>query len=239
MNQMLRANAGKSGADFCRGVLSHLGIKYTVDGTENLPAGRRVIFVCNHPLGGLDGMILIDWLSAIYGNNIKLVVNDLLMAIEPLREVFLPINKHGKQSRFSSVQLDQAMESDNPILIFPAGLVSRKNKSGIIADLEWNKMFIQKSIKFKRPVIPIHFSGQNSSFFYNFAKLRTALGLKFNIEMLRLPKEVFLSRDKQFHICVGRPIDHTKFTGGHNAAAEAGQIKKIVYSLDKTILKPH
>ncbi len=232
MNRMLKANAGKKGAEFCNGVLQHLDIEYDVHGAERLDKGsRRMLFVCNHPLGGLDGMVLIDWLTSVYGSGVKFVVNDLLMAIEPLSDVFLPVNKHGKQNRAATSLLDEAMEGPDPVIMFPAGLVSRKGKNGKIADLEWHKMFVQKAIQSHRDVIPLYFSGHNSSFFYSFAKLRTALGLKFNIEMVRLPKEVFLSAGKRFTISVGSPIAWQSLRGGHDASREAQHIKSIVYNL--------
>lgn len=232
MNRMLRANAGKRGADFCRGVLEHLDIQYEVRGAERLARmPRRVLFVCNHPLGGLDGMVLIDWLTSVYGNGVKFVVNDLLMAIGPLSDVFLPVNKHGKQNRAATSLLDEAMAGPDPVIMFPAGLVSRKGKNGKIADLQWHKMFVQKAIQNQRDIIPLYFSGHNSSFFYNFARLRTALGLKFNIEMVRLPKEVFLSAGKRFSISVGHLIPWQSLGGGRDASREAQNIKSIVYNL--------
>lgn len=171
LNEMLRVNHGLRGADFCRGVLRHLGITYQVSGMANLPESGRAIFVCNHPLGGLDGMILIDMLSQRYGPGVRFVVNDLLMAVEPLSEVFLPVNKHGRQSRTSTAQIDSTFASDAPIIIFPAGLVSRKQKDGSIADLRWRKMFINKAVSTGRDIIPIYFNGQNSSFFIILQKL--------------------------------------------------------------------
>lgn len=232
MNCMLRANAGKKDAEFCRGVLEHLDVSYMVNGADRLPADdTRILFVCNHPLGGLDGMVLIDWLTKVYGEGVRFVVNDLLMAIKPLGNLFLPVNKHGKQNREATRKLNEAMKGDKPVLMFPAGLVSRKGKNGVIADLEWHKMFVQKAIEYQRTVVPLHFSGHNSPFFYNFAKLRVALGLKFNIEMVRLPKEVFLSKGKQFEITVGHPIKPDTLCKQLDANGEAQNIKKIVYNL--------
>ena len=231
LNEMLRVNHGLRGADFCRGVLRHLGITYQVSGMANLPESGRAIFVCNHPLGGLDGMILIDMLSQRYGPGVRFVVNDLLMAVEPLSEVFLPVNKHGRQSRTSTAQIDSTFASDAPIIIFPAGLVSRKQKDGSIADLRWRKMFINKAVSTGRDIIPIYFNGQNSSFFYNFAKTRTRLGLKFNIEMVRLPAEIFRCRGAEFTIRVGRPVSASTLKGGAAAQAEADAIRSIVYNL--------
>lgn len=233
MNEMLRVTAGMRDAEFCRGVLDHLDITYSVEGAENLdPANRRVILASNHPLGGLDGMMLIDYVTSVYGPGVKFIVNDLLMAIEPLKGVFLPINKHGRQSRAALQGINEAMESDNPIIIFPAGLVSRKGKGGRVADLEWQKNFINKAIGHKREVIPVFFSGRNSKFFYNFARLRTRLGLKLNIEMARLPKEVFRARGGKFSIHIGRPVPWQELKGGDHARQSAEEIRRLAYALD-------
>ncbi|MCM1347802.1 MAG: 1-acyl-sn-glycerol-3-phosphate acyltransferase [Firmicutes bacterium] len=231
LNEMLRVNRGKRDAEFCRGVLEHLGITYSVAGEELMPESGRAVFVCNHPLGGLDGMMLIDFLSRRYGSGMKFIVNDLLMAIEPLRGVFLPVNKLGKQSRESLREIDKAFESDAPVMIFPAGLVSRKGKGGVIADLEWQKMFVNKAIASHRDIIPMHFSGHNSKFFYNFAKLRTQLGIPLNIEMVRLPAEVFRCCGKHFSINVGNAVKWQNLKGGPMAAKEALAIREICYSL--------
>lgn len=227
LNEMLRVNRGKRGAEFCRGVIGHLDIDYRVEGEENLPADGRVIFVSNHPLGGLDGMILIDMLSRRYGPGVRFVVNDLLMAVEPLREVFLPVNKHGKQSRESTVAIDEAFAGPAPIIVFPAGLVSRKGSDGRVADLKWHKMFVNKAIASRRDVIPLHFSGRNSKFFYNFAKLRTRLGIPVNLEMVRLPAEVFRCRGSRFVITAGRAVEWTALRGGSGASAQADEIRGL------------
>lgn len=230
LNHMLRECHGKRDADFCRGVIEHLGISYNVAG-KPLSAARRVIIACNHPLGGLDGMILIDFITRAYGVKPKFIVNDLLMAVEPLSGVFLPINKHGQQSRQASSDIESAMESDAPIIVFPAGLVSRKGADGKIADLQWQKSFVNMAVRYRRDIIPAHFSGQNSKFFYNFAKLRTKLGLRFNIEMIRLPKEVFLSKDKNYTITVGEPIAWQSLAHGSGARKQAEIIRATVYNL--------
>lgn len=230
LNELLQSNAGKVDADFCNGVLKDLNISLDIKGRENLPPRekRRVVIVSNHPLGGLDGIALIDFFSRYYGGKIHFVVNDLLMAIKPLNGVFLPINKHGKQSRQSFQAIEDAFAGDNPIIIFPAGLVSRKGKNGVIADLKWQKMFLGKAIQHQRDVIPLHFGGENSPFFYNFAKLRTRMGLKFNIEMIYLPREMFRSRNANFTISIGSPISWQSLT---NTREKADEIKQIVYDL--------
>lgn len=87
------------------------------------------------------------------------------------------------------------------------------------------------AVRFQRDIIPTFFSGQNSKFFYNFAKLRTRLGLKFNVEMIRLPKEVFLSQGKNYTITVGEPIPWQSLANGSSARRQAEDIRNIVYNL--------
>lgn len=234
LNGILERTSGKRGAELCHAVLDDLDIKYNVIGGDNLPDNRRVVIVSNHPLGALDGITLIDWVSKIYGPGVKFIVNDLLMAVKPLDNVFLPINKHGKQSRKSSSNIEEVFAGNDPIIIFPAGLVSRKRDEGI-RDLKWQKMFINKAVQYHRDIIPVYFDGKNSPFFYNFAKLRTRVGLKFNIEMIYLPREIFRSRHARFTIVAGKPIPYNRFKGGRNAAIEAKAMKRIVYDLKSKI----
>lgn len=233
LNGLLERNRGKRGVAFCHAVLKDLDVKYDVSGEGFLPKNRRVIIVSNHPLGALDGIAMIDWAGKVYGKNIKFVVNDLLMNVKPLQDVFLPVNKHGRQKKEDSSAIDEYMSGDNPIIIFPAGLVSRSQPGGI-QDLKWQKMFINKAVEYKRDIIPVFFDAKNSSFFYNFAKMRTLAGLKFNIEMIYLPREIFRSRGAKFHIRIGAPISHTIFKGGSKAMEEAQRVKSIVYNLKKS-----
>lgn len=232
LNQLLTHNADKVGVDFCKGVVTDLGVTFQINGV--LPKDEsRVIIASNHPLGGLDGMILAMMASEQYGGrkDVKFVVNDLLNFVEPLRSIFLGVNKHGKQPREAALKLDQAFDGNAPILMFPAGLVSRKDKNGDIADLKWNKMVVNKAISSHRNIIPIYFEGENSSFFYKFAQLRITLGLKFNIEMIRLPREVFESAGKTFTIHIGSPISWKNLKGGKEAELEAAMLRDEVYRL--------
>lgn len=238
LNALLEHNFPMEGADFCRGVLSDLNVKVEMVNADRLPSvsQRRVIIVSNHPLGGLDGMALIDYFTRRYGGQVKFIVNDLLMAVKPLAPVFLPINKHGHQSRASLTAIDQVMKGDDPVLIFPAGLVSRQLQAGgEIADLEWKKMFVNRAIAFQRDVLPIYFDGTNSESFYSFARRRTSLGLKFNFEMALLPSEVFKAEGKTFRINCGKLIPWQSLAGGTEAESEAQAMRRIVYELKKEL----
>lgn len=234
LNRLLRDNFPRRDADFCRGVLDDLGVTVNFHNLDNLPPKEltRVLFVSNHPLGGLDGMALIDFVRTYYGVAPRFIVNDLLNAVEPLSDTFIPVNKHGAQSREAIRRLDDAFASDAPLLMFPAGLVSRRGKKGVVADLEWQKMFVAKARQYGRDIIPLHFYGENSSFFYKFAKFRRRIGLKFNIEMIYLPREVFRSKGKTFDVVVGKPIPHASLDD-MPPARKAQQIRQMVYALEK------
>jgi len=233
LNGLLLSNAGRRDAEFAAGVLADLGVTYEVDGEERIPpvSERRVTFVCNHPLGALDGIALIDFVSRRYGGDVKFIVNDLLRAVEPLSGVFVPINKHGSQSRTEVCGVDAAFAADNPVIVFPAGLCSRKDRTGAVRDLPWQKMFVNKCVEHRRRVIPLLFQGENSKFFYNFAKLRASMGVKFNLEMVLLPREVFLQRGRRFTVKVGLPISPDELRGGRGAAGQAAAIRDLVYQL--------
>lgn len=232
LNRLLRDNYPSRDADFCRGVLRDLNVTVNYHGTENLPPRdyRKVLFVSNHPLGGLDGMALIDFVDSWYGVRPKFIVNDLLSAVEPLSDTFIPINKHGSQSRDAIARVEEAFASDAPLIMFPAGLVSRRGKKGVIADLQWQKMFVTKARQYQRDIIPLHFYGENSSFFYKFAKFRQRIGLKFNIEMIYLPREVFRSEGKTFDVVIGKPIPYTTLNDV-SPLEKAQQIRQTVYDL--------
>lgn len=237
LNNLLSANYHKKGVDFSHGILEYLSIRLVVKGEENLPPTDnpedwRVIFVSNHPLGGLDGMALIDLIgNKAPGRKMKFVVNDLLMNIPPLQSVFLPVNTISKkQSKSVAEEIDRTFRSNEPVAVFPAGLCSRLVK-GRVQDLKWNKMFVNKARQYNRDIIPIHFEGKNSGFFYKFAKLRKMLRIPINLEMSLLPREVFGNENATFRITIGRRIPWQSLAGGSQAQATAANTRELVYSL--------
>lgn len=231
LNEVLSKLYPARGEAFCQGVLKELGIKLTIDYEENMPADPRSIFVCNHPLGGIDGMCVITFLHLHYGRPVRVVVNDLLTAVDPLRDIFLPVNKFGAQHRECVSALNDALEGPNPVLFFPAGLVSRLRSDSSIHDLEWNRAFVTKAMRYRRPVVPLYFEGRNTDFFYRAGYWRRKLHIKTNVEQTLLPREVFLGRGSNFRIVVGEPVDWQTFRGGASAADEAAAVCDRVYQL--------
>lgn len=231
MNELLRALYPRRGADFCTGLLDYLGVSLRIEHQERLPENPRCIFVSNHPLGGLDGITMIAWLRRHYGCDVHFLVNDLLMAVEPLRDCFIPVNKHGAQCRANAEALDCALAGNDPVVIYPAGLVSRRGKDGMISDLKWHKMFINKAVQWQRDIVPVHFGGQNTPAFYRVAQWRTRLHIPFNIEMIMLPGEMFRRAGSSFTLTCGMPVDRRMLKTGPDAEHQAAEIRRIVYSL--------
>ncbi len=176
INDILRNFSHLRGHAFNDAALGYMGISYRAHGVENLPTGGRNIFVSNHPLGGLDGMVFMSELSKHFPA-IKFPVNDILLYIENYSDIFLPVNKVGTFGREAAKLIEEAYASDYQLLNFPAGICSRKIK-GVITDLKWQKSFIVKAIQHQRDIVPCYFAGRNSSFFYNLANLRQFLGLR-------------------------------------------------------------
>lgn len=229
LNDFLEKHGHLKDAAFIQAGLDHFGITYSVTGGENIPVTGRFIFVSNHPLGGLDGLVFIHELSK-HWTGLKFPVNDILMNITNLSGIFLPVNKHGAQERDSARLLEDAYASDNQVLYFPAGLCSRKKK-GVIRDLQWHKSFIVKSVQYQRDVVPCFFSGRNSEFFYNLSNIRKSLGIKANIEMLYLADELFLQKGKTISLTFGTPISWKTFDKTKKAVEWADWVKSASYSL--------
>ncbi len=218
------------GLDFANGILEYLDIKYKTEGEDRLPSPEgRYIFVSNHPLGGPDGIILIAFLGKHY-KTLKFPVNDLLMNLKNLNDIFLPVNKHGGLTRDAVADIEKAFESDAQIITFPAGMVSRKY-GGKIEDPQWQKNFITKAVRHKRDIVPLFVSGNNSKLFYRIFKIRKFFGIKTNFEMFLLPRETFGHENKTFTIKVGKPIPYTSFSKEKTPQAWADTVKQAVYGL--------
>jgi len=231
INEILEHHGHLKGKAFASAALGDLGIKYRVHGIEKIKKERRYMFVSNHPLGGLDGMILIEVFGEMF-ENVKFVVNDLLMHIEPLKSVFVPVNKYGRQKIDNTKMILEAYDSNAQILYFPAGLCSRM-VNGKIQDLEWKKSFVNQAIKHGRDIVPIFFGGRNSTFFYKFANIRKSLGIKFNYETILLPREMFLQRNAVFNIFIGEPVSHEILVTEGSPAYWSERLRREVYNLNR------
>ena len=233
LNKILTDMGDKKGVEAADIALEDLDIKLNAVGTNNIPDNGRFIFASNHPLGGLDGMALISIIGHRYNGDIKFIVNDLLMAVKPFDNVFMPVNKYGRQSRENAQEIEAQYKSNRQMITFPAGLCSRKLSGGTIGDLPWQKFVVSHAVSSQRDIIPIYFDAQNSKFFYRLARLRERLGIKFNIEMILLPREMFKASGSTFDVYFGEPIKWQSLDT-KNARQEAERLRAQVYKLKKS-----
>jgi putative hemolysin len=227
-NQMLFQNKDKFGFEFISACLEKMGAKINVLGAENIPATGKQILISNHPLGGYDGMAIMDTVGKIRKDFYSLS-NDILLVLPNMRPLFIPVNKHGSNLDYIKV-LNNTFEQDNLILIFPAGLVSRKI-NGKIQDLEWKNTFLTRSIRNQRDIIPVYVEGKNSNWFYNLANWRKKLGIKANLEMLYLVDELYKQIKIPITIHIGKPIPYTFFDKRMNNQEWINTIRNFVYQL--------
>lgn len=224
---------GYEGLEWCRKCLEYMDVKVEVEGMDNLsllPEGARCIMASNHPLGGVDGVALLAVLSGHFGDNVAMLVNDFLMQIKPIASVSIPVSKTGGQSRDLRARVDAMFASDKQILLFPAGICSRKI-DGVIQDFPWRKTFINGCKASGRYVVPVHFIGENSKRFYRVDALRNRLHIKANIAMAFLPDELYRARGKTFRAVIGRPIPPETFDDSRTPFQWAQEVRKTVYSL--------
>ena len=232
VNAFLWDNRDKTGVDWLEACVKYLDMTLEVEGKENLPDpsdGRLYTFVSNHPLGGEDGVALGAIIGRHYDGRFRYLVNDLLMNLPGLAPLCIPINKTGKQSRNFPAMVEAGFQSDNHMLMFPAGICSRKHQ-GIIRDIPWKKTFVSKSVEYQRDVVPIHFSGQNSKFFYRLANFSDKY-LPFNLAMLFLVDEMYKNVHKTFQIRIGKPIPWQTFDKTKTPMEWAQFVKEQVYKL--------
>lgn len=172
-------------------------------------------------------MMLADKLIDRFGDA-RVVVNDLLMYLEPLRPLWIPVNKHGAQSASYARKFDEEFFGDLPVLTFPAGLCSRPN-GGEVTDPEWKISFLKKAYASQRQIVPVFVEGRLSKFFYRVYRIRKALGVKFNIEMLWLPDEMFSQKCRHFRIVVGDPIPVAELQRFGSLHEQALEVRKKAY----------
>ena len=232
VNAFLWESREKVGVDWLEECVRYLDMTLKIEGRENLPApddGRLYTFVSNHPLGGEDGVALGAIIGRHYDGRFRYLVNDLLMNLPGLAPVCIPINKTGNQSRNFPAMVEAGFQSQNHMLMFPAGLCSRK-KNGIISDIPWTKTFISKSVQYQRDVVPIHFGGQNSNFFYRLANFSDRC-LPFNLAMLFLVDEMYKNVHKTFRVAIGKPIPWQTFDKSRTPKDWAQYVRQQVYTL--------
>ena len=232
LNQVLNKYSDDFGIDFLSKIIEEFNLSLEIEGKENLPESGKCFFVSNHPFGIIDGLVLTHTVSQKYGN-LKAIGNDAFMFIPQLRPLIAAVNVFGRSSKEYLKALDETYDSDIPITHFPAGLVSRRF-NGEVQDSEWQKSFISKAISSKRDIVPFYFHGKNSRLFYLIHSTRLFLGIKLNIELMLLPREMFRKKSSVIKVTIGKPISYTIFDDSRSHREWAKMLRSHVYKLGKS-----
>lgn len=229
VNRVMAKHGHLYGLEYVDALIGEFGVEVSVTGEENIPLDRSVIFASNHPLGALDGVVLMHVLGK-FRNDLKFLVNDILLNIPNFGDLFVPVNKYGSNGKRGAEIIEETYSGEDAVIVFPAGLVSRKQEFGI-KDLEWKKSFINKAKKYKKDVVPIYVEGKNSEFFYNLASIRKKVGIKANIEMFYLADEMFGQKNKKIVVHIGKPISYKYFDASKSDLYWAETVKNMVYEI--------
>ncbi len=234
INRFMAVNGHLRNLDFVHAVMREMGATSRATGLENIPPTGGCIIAANHPLGGRDGVALMDAVGE-RRQDIRFFVNDILLHLRGFGDYFVGVNKHGANPREGLRLMDSVFNSENCVLFFPAGLVSRRGPDGSIRDLEWQKSFLAKAVQYQKPIVPAFIGGQNSDFFYNLANWRKKLGVKANIEMFFLVDELYKQRGKAVEIKFGKAVEPGFFTKEKSTAEWAAWLKEEVYRLGEGV----
>lgn len=229
INQFIEKHNEKQGLDFIDEFFDSFDISYLISqrDRDKIPSEGRVIVVANHPFGGLDGMILLKLLLSIR-NDVKVIVNDVLLNITNLKEHFLPFDLFSTNKFRENYQaITKSLNEESALIIFPAGEVSRLKLSGI-KDSKWKKGVIHFVDKFQAPVLPIFIKGRNSLLFY-FVSL-----ISKKLSMFLLPYELMNKEKKNIEIKIGNLISPKAFsTKYYNPEHLSKSLRKHLYKIAK------
>ncbi len=221
----------KQGMDYIHALLEELNIHVYIHHAGRVEQADRCIFVANHPLGAVDAL---SFLKSIYQLKGEVVSpsNHLFSYIPNLRPLIVDVNVFGKNNRKQTAAINQVFLSDKQIMIFPAGLVSRK-LNGKMQDPPWQKSFISKAIQVQRFVVPVFISGQNTPVFNRIYKIRKMMGISIPLEAARLPAEMFLKKGSDIHLFFGNPLSPAFFDRSKTPHEWAKFVRDMVYELGK------
>ncbi|RYV03294.1 GNAT family N-acetyltransferase [Shewanella sp. OPT22] len=206
-NEIAMQHAHLTGVDFVEKVLESFNFNYSVPNTEieNIPCEGRVVIFANHPIGSLDALAMIKLISKVR-SDIKVVANDLLMALGPLHNILLPVkNMTGGTPKQNLTAIHEHLKSEGAVLIFPSGEVSRLRPQGV-RDTSWQSGFYKMACTCNAPLLPMFADAKNSAAFYGASMIYKPLAT------LMLVKEMFKQSKKTMPIRIGEliPIDAFK-----------------------------
>ncbi|WP_166921258.1 GNAT family N-acyltransferase [Flavobacterium poyangense] len=206
LNKIYDHNKHLEDVPFLNGILDELQIKFEIpeEDLKRLPKDGAYITISNHPLGGIDGILLLK-LMLEREPNFKIIANFLLHRIVPLKKYIMPVNpfENHKDAKSSVVGIKETLRhlSDGkPLGIFPAGEVSTYKDGKLVVDKPWEEGALKLIRKAKVPVVPIYFHAKNSKLFYWLSKIDDTL------RTAKLPSELLTQKDRVIKVRIGKPI---------------------------------
>jgi putative hemolysin len=237
VDAFLREHAHLRGFAFVEAALARLDCRWLVDHVERerVPQEGRVVIVANHPMGAIDALALLGFVGSVR-RDVRIVANDFLQVFEGLSDLMLPLRiLGGKPSADSLGAIEQALESGQAVIVFPAGEVSRLGWRGV-ADSRWRQGFLRFAEKTGAPVLPVYLGGRNSALFYGMSSLYSPLGTAL------LPREMFARQGRRVEVRVGapRPVQDLLRAAGHAERALA-VVRETVRQLGRgrDLWRPH
>ena len=206
LNDVYDRNKHLSEVEFLNAILDEFQIKFEIpeEDLKRLPKDGAYITISNHPLGGIDGILLLK-LMLEREPNFKIIANFLLHRIEPMKQYIMPVNpfedrKDAKSSVIGIKETLRHLSDGKPLGMFPAGEVSTYKDGKFVVDKAWEEGAIKVIRKAQVPVVPIYFHAKNSRFFYFLSKLNPKL------RTAKLPSELLTQKDRVIKVRVGKPI---------------------------------
>jgi putative hemolysin len=206
LNKLYNKNKHLKEIHFLNGILDDLQIKFEIpeEDFKRLPKSGPYITVSNHPLGGIDGILLLK-LMLEKEPQFKVIANFLLHRIEPMKQYIMPVNpfenhKDAKSSVIGIKETLRHLSDGHPLGIFPAGEVSTYKDGKLIVDKPWEEGALKLIKKANVPVVPIYFHAKNSKFFYFLSKFNDTF------RTAKLPSEIFTQKSRVIKVRIGKPI---------------------------------
>ena len=229
LNDYITHHAELPTSEFLHRFLGTIRVDYSIEGLDRLPAelDGKVSYV--RVFLWQDGVVLAAAMIDRFGD-VGVVVNDLLSEIRPLDAIWLPVNLHGRQRGDYALRYEEALRGDKPIVTFPAGLCSRRI-DGRVRDTEWHTSFVRRAMLHDRDIVPVYVAGQLSDAFYRLADIRRRLGIGFNLEMMRLPSEMFAQSGQTIRVRVGEAMPSEQIRRSESLSEVCSEIRRRVYQM--------
>ncbi|MBN2893008.1 MAG: 1-acyl-sn-glycerol-3-phosphate acyltransferase [Bacteroidales bacterium] len=231
MNDAYQNYKHLEGMEFVKALLfEEFKVTINITGQENVDKTKKHVYIANHPLGAVDALSFLYLVDNVQGKVVS-PSNELFENIPNLHSLIVGINVFGQNTKDKIKKVNEAFETDAQMMIFPAGEVSRKINGNII-DPQWQKTFVSKAVEYKRDIVPVYISGQNSNKFYRTAKIRKFFGFKTYFETILLPQEMMKQRGITLDMKIGKTICWSEIKESKKSHVEwTEKIKSYVYSL--------